>query len=1190
MHSKLVNKNTLSHVSKITTINNSYIPKAISLVFISAFTLLSCGGGDDKGVPPRNSNVPLATDTVVSGVVMIGPVSNADVIVYQISVDKSVTPSKIVRTPLASSTQQTTSDGKYSVTIKPADELSAILVCATGGRYDEPASAALAVAVTKDFATADITTNAKADELCAITTIKLKQKRIVNLTYFTHLAFGLASNKLITGESLFDIVRIDQNDNTSIILSGISSANKIVSNWLQMDISTAIEADSPLAEGVVGTTPTDITKYSVAVDGDTSLTDEVKYGLANAAISDLVDWMRLSSPATTNSPHFSGVSTIGLAQLIFKDIVTDGELEGSDAGANLKISETTLTGSMLRHNFAFKLFVVTANNAINGTNLTNADVNAFITAVNTNASFFTSTAFEPIDNTVASFLAGYPTTDGILEGEVKITVDVTDVNDISSIAMTIETVPPGGNVELPVNVVASNPAKPEWKITTVSQVTATATGVPDGIYQIKFVAQNSKGTNTTFLLSNIRISNTGIQSIIVSPPIVPATDLIKNPTNSLAGFEVVVNDIFFQDSAANSKVSFSIESTDAASPFQPLPIPLRITATEPNGYSEISAISRKYFASDLSATNTVPDGKYKLVVNADSGKNVIPLLTALPTDVEFEYDTAIPVTAFGIPNFKVFSLANVDAIIDLQFTDPLKDGYSSTIKAKSFTHDSSLGERPVDIINNQVTFKFSNQGWHQLTINTMDYAGNSAITNSLQVSYDITPPVVQIINSADVTMKWQSQLDISVKVDDAESGISEIFTGLNISANTGNNQFTGDITTAPIVTNTMSFTDQDLQANVPDGIHKYSVRASDFTGLVSNTITNDVLKIGIDTTPPVITFVKENITGTLFSAAPVWKDVSTLPAVTFDPTNTSATMNWTFDAIVEEAGYIDHTLPTTIAGLSSGLATVSVDGASLLVVKANAPKLLISESKTVVVSNLPQYTIESTAAVIEEWRITATCQPIAGGTMSINGNDECEETTGNRTRVRNTVYEWIQIRTNIDLNAALPADIYIADAAVLSANADSAIVISSMDKSSVPNAPGLSGNESKTFACLNFRVSNTTTLTVPRTLAEIVADSGVSALLPIEETNLLDPTASPTACEEANINSNLVPWEGTPLIPVLDPTDPKAAENQNFVLCTIKASSTGTTTPAATTSTYQVEMQLSPATIVDPADTNFVCP
>lgn len=1152
-------------------------------ILISGSSLVSCGGGSDKGVSATTRGGPTIASaaTQVSGVVMLGPVINADVSVYEITVDSSAKPSTFKRIFLNSTSQQTNSLGEYSVTIKPTAEITPILVCASNGQYIEPASTALTVPVEKIFSAND--------ELCAITMIKRNEKLAVNLTYFTHLAYGLASNQiLINGASLLDVKRTNQDGTSSLLLGGISNSNKIVSDWLQL--STTL----PINQGVITIKPQDITNSAIS-SANTGLTDEFKYGLANAAISDLVEWIRLISPTTQSNQPFDKVSSIQLAQKVFSDIA-DGELDGTNNAAQLFLSDTALKGHILRYHFAFKLLVVNANKAINRTGLTNSDITSFVDAVNKNSALFPTTALTLIDSAVPLFsngpvfAHGFPTKNGVIVGNVTIRIDIADIVDIDRVEMTFDTVPAGGFAGLPTNLATLTPNKPEWAINTVSESTAANPGIPDGIYDITLVATNRNGVSATRVISNIRVSNKPIHLHITNPPKI--TDLTlpvpKNPRNSLAGFAAVINDIFFLEDTGNSKVEFKILSADPASTFTPLVIPLQATP-----YTDITTISRKYFATDLSVDNSqvIPDGKYKLQVSASSGKNVVPPINAIPELVDFEYDTQIPTVSFATPAFQVFT---GDAVIAMNFDDPLRDGNKTDIKTKILTHDGLAGEVVVGIIGNQSIFNFNVEGWHVLTVKANDYAGNNAIPQTLDVAYDKTPPTVTIFGKNNITSKWWSSLDIQSSVTDNQSGILSVYNSIDSQVpNDGTLVYDG-LSTEPNTKKLFDNVDTKIQDNVTsDGIYSYTVWASDFTNDPLFTQSDQILNFGIDTTAPLITFTQENILQTPFSATPVWIDVTGNSAVSFDTANTTATMNWSFSATVEEKGYIDHTTPVSIAGVASGVAAVDIGNNSQTVLKADAAAFSIPNgTKIVTVPSLPQYKIESSASVTEIWTVIATCPAAsAGGVISII-NSACTETGGTLAQpaIRNAVYNWT---TQVPRATPILADTVIPDTAVMSDSAQSSISIIAMDRSAIFNTTGLSGNHSKSFVCLNFRVSNVTPLaTPPRSDALILADSGLATILPTIGTNTQSPTVAPIVCEEAAAAA-LPPWNGTALIPVLDITKAGTAPNASTVVCTIKATSKGIIAPLPlpVTSVYKVEMQLSPQTTADPTSTApLVCP
>ncbi|MFV1985530.1 MAG: hypothetical protein ACC657_18420, partial [Thiohalomonadales bacterium] len=602
----------------------------------------------------------------------------------------------------------------------------------------------------------------------------------------------------------------------------------------------------------------------------------------------------------------------------------------------------------------------------------------------------------------------------------------------------------------------------------------------------------------------------------------------------------------------------------------------------------LSTISRRYFASDLSAA--IPDGTYKLVLNATSGKNVTPVLTAIPSEVEFEFDTQIPTVSFQTPDFKVYT---GEATITLQLSDPTKNNYSSGIKSKSLSHDALTGGEIPAVINGiQSLIIFTEEGWHKLTLNATDYAGNKAKTKFLNVGFDSKQPVVMVVKSS-IENKWWNNVDIITNVRDDETGIKEIVTGFDhIDPQTLDQAAIGstiDLKNKPQPPELYnSHKDTEVitakkmsKLGLLDGVHSYMARVSDFAAPAPGHTQHDIMtSIGFDITSPTITFGN---TSTIFT--PITTDAK----VTINKQlKTIDISNWPVDAVVEELGY---QAPTTASGVivslngtASGIASAIIDGKSTQV-SPNFLRLPVSTTKTSSITTLPQYVVTSTATKQVIWTIIATCPlPVTpGNSMQVTGT-QCEEVeagTGNLTNVA-TVYQW----TSAAPTYVNTSDTSATDAALVK---KTPIAISATDKSlSIDNGSQggtPNGNPVSKTACLNFRVSNITsdTVLVPkRTDLAIGADSlaAENTNSPTAGTNSVEPVASPFTCDE-KILANTIPWDSTPLNPVINPLNAKA---DSTAICTLKGtpnSAISTLFPTAVMQDYTVETQL---------DTQGACP
>jgi len=1165
-------------------INVTAVYKKYIFLFSLVTILISCGGGDDKGVPPSSGTPPpppAPVATIVSGVVMLGPVSNANVTVFELKINKFSTTPEFETLKLSFATQLTNSKGEYTVTLKPKADKTPILVCASNGQYVEPASVALASPITKTFSSND--------RLCAVALINKEESLTVNLTYFSHLAYGLASNNIARGSTLLDVNRVNANGQPELVLGSISTANKIISDWLQLKPPQSIN------DGVIRVTPVDITNYSILLNGSTGLTDEIKYGLANAAISELVEWMRLTFPITQTTAPYDKVSSIALAQQAFLDI-QDGELDGIGNGASLSLNNTLIKPEMLRYNFAYKIFVVASNRAINRTGLNNSDIDAFVQAINNNGALFPANTRNAINVTTPLFANIFPDFGDVLIGDVTIRIDAIGLKDIASVDMTIVSVSELGNPVFRTNVLADNPIKPEWNITTAARNVAGVDDIPDGIYDFTFNAAYNDGVSTTYTLSNILVANTGIHAIIINPapidPNVPAS-LSKNPISSFDGFHSAAHDVFYpldgNITGTNSKVEFSIINRTA--PFATVAnLALDTSIINPNN----SITLHHYYALPPNNPTTIPDGEYTLQFIATSAKEVIPPELPLDTEpvlVDFSLDTQAPVVNFMTPDFTVFTNNFVTIKTNVVDTPKTTNGYASGIKTKFITNDGTKINIPS--ADTQVTLNIGLEQWHKISLTGTDYANNTVTTAQLNIAFDGKKPSV-VIDKGNISGNWWSKLDISTSVTDIGTGIANIYTGINIPvANLASkpNEVYNGFDLRPATVASMPLADTNIQNGLANGVYSYGVLVSDFVTPPLHHSSDEVTNFGIDTKPPAIKLTETVNSGVFPSNA--WQDVSVFSTMLNSATGLNyininnvtkvGSIDWYIDVDVSETGFSPN-LGTLLQGTDSGL--------SLIQIGSGAPNILASPIKSMVVpvtkqfqltsTELKYYEIQANATVQVEWSAIAVCVAplIVTGTQCNDGASML------------TAPNFVWTKGLISYPGATETSNF----ATVSAfnKIGSLITVTAVDSALEKTANGIipSGNSNTIDACLNFRIKNAATeITVPTGLTKdlIGADSGSpeDTNSPIDSTAPILSAPETFACTET-VNG-IVPslaGAGTVVIPVIDIANAVLA---NTVKCTlIGTPSSGpsrSTLPLIADQVFTVEMEF-----IIAVGTPAVCP
>ena len=298
--------------------------RLIPLVLLLVAGLTACGGGsggDTSGSLPASR--PAGT---VSGVAFDGVVSGGTVSIYDFS-------SGSKGALLGSG--QTAADGRFAVSIVTPDK--PIIIEVAEGAYLEEASG-LQVQI-------DPT---KGQKLAAVQLYQSGQSVVVNTTFFTTLAAGLAEHLVEEGRAVSDAVQ---------------TANAQLSAWAGFDI--------------VATSPLNVAD---AANRAAVLTDPLRYGFISAALSELT---RQVSTAAGQPAHSTWTSS-AFIQSAYDDMRADGVLDGVGASGPISVGSTALTGDTYRATLAERLlqFVTSPKN---GTGLDFDAVLPFAQSLGSNA-------------------------------------------------------------------------------------------------------------------------------------------------------------------------------------------------------------------------------------------------------------------------------------------------------------------------------------------------------------------------------------------------------------------------------------------------------------------------------------------------------------------------------------------------------------------------------------------------------------------------------------------------------------------------------------------------------------------------------------------------------------------------------------------------------------------------------------
>ncbi len=440
-------------------------------MILASLLLVSCGGGGGTTLPPKPIIIPTGSITVNA---VLGPIQNADVTVYKYT--KGFIAKENI---LSQATQVTDTNGKYTIDIQSVT--NPILVCVSKGSYVEEASD-LNSKLNISFSDSDL--------LCAVSNYISGSDVNINITFFTHLAYGLTINNINNGAKVKD---------------AINNSNQTINDWLGGKLN------------ILSTVPKQITNpNSIPANINNPLTPEHQYGFANAAISQLMKWVANKNKI---SP-FTNITSIIFAQRAFEDISADGILDGK-AGVNKLALVEPITEDLYRHKLALNMLIM-ANAPENNSTLTVDNIFSYAESINN----YSQLSVNP--NPTTKLTKGNPIIDvtnpkinDVIFGNALlnpanntpfdplsnafVAATVTDILGIESLLITINK--PDGTMQTTLEANDLNQILIPFDSKLIS----------DGNYVINVMASNVLGKTTSFTPINISIGNTSISANIDSP-------------------------------------------------------------------------------------------------------------------------------------------------------------------------------------------------------------------------------------------------------------------------------------------------------------------------------------------------------------------------------------------------------------------------------------------------------------------------------------------------------------------------------------------------------------------------------------------------------------------------------------------------------------------------------------------------
>lgn len=312
-------------------INNSFLKFSLikqtrNVVFMTgiSFALVACGGGGGGPVPAAQEK-----KGTVSGSAYIGLIESGDITVYEFK--SAIRGAVITKSPAGIEFDPKTFLTTYNVELQIPSQ--PIMVCLNKASYTE-VSKSKRVFFDKEGT----------QELCAVDNYISGSSLEVTLTFYSHVATGLANYLMTQGDSAADAV---------------SKANQEIGYWVDINVNR----DRPL----------DIT--FTATNTPASLVGFHRSGFANAAISAYSGWVNgVAGLSPTNNKRFETYNSILFAQRAYTDIMSDGLLDGQSNDGPVGMGPVPVSTKTYRHDLALDILVM-ANHPRNNSKITLSDQN-----------------------------------------------------------------------------------------------------------------------------------------------------------------------------------------------------------------------------------------------------------------------------------------------------------------------------------------------------------------------------------------------------------------------------------------------------------------------------------------------------------------------------------------------------------------------------------------------------------------------------------------------------------------------------------------------------------------------------------------------------------------------------------------------------------------------------------------------
>lgn len=401
-------------------------------------SLLAGCGGDLNQLPPSRPT------GAVSGYVIDGPIANAQVTIYDFSTGRK-------GRALGSAT--TANDGAFTIGLHERD--LPIYIEAQGGSYVEEASAKTVYLQ-------------QGERLTAVAHYQGGKAMNVVITPYSHMATGLAEYNIGQGAD---------------VNVAITSATQTISALIGLNVASVV--------------PQSISVLSNALVKPT-FNDNYAYGFMLAAIS---SWTAWASQQSGTNVHES-VTSILLAQLMYRDIYTDGLLdgraydEGATANIELRAGGMALGPEVYQKGFGQQMLNV-ANSEMNKTGFGVADVRSranYLIQTSLNAP-----GLAPVEDKIGPAINRSPAAKLYENGTLNFSVSVDDPAGISLVAFEIDNTPIGNAADL------LTPA-----------ITIDTRQYADGVHTINVIAEDSAG-NRSSARFEVLFANASPFILITSP-------------------------------------------------------------------------------------------------------------------------------------------------------------------------------------------------------------------------------------------------------------------------------------------------------------------------------------------------------------------------------------------------------------------------------------------------------------------------------------------------------------------------------------------------------------------------------------------------------------------------------------------------------------------------------------------------